>query len=140
MNFTVFQSLKNLTGKNAIVRIYISKAFLYVPLYVLKGCPCGSDSKESACNEGDLDSMPGSRRPLQKGMAAHSSLLAWWILWTEGPGGPWSKSGTQLNNEHFHLHMFYNLNVMKNSVCSSRLSMSHFNIHFYYICFSWRCT
>ena len=77
MNFTVFQALKNLTGKNAIARIYISKAFLYVPLYVLKGCPCGSDSKESACNEGDPDSMPGSRRPLEKGMATHSSLLAW---------------------------------------------------------------
>ena len=24
--------------------------------------PCGSDSKESACNEGDLGSIPGSRR------------------------------------------------------------------------------
>ena len=25
--------------------------------------------------------------PLQKGMAIHSSILAWKIPWTEGPGG-----------------------------------------------------
>ena len=25
--------------------------------------------------------------PLQKGMATHSSILAWRIPWTEGPGG-----------------------------------------------------
>ena len=25
-------------------------------------CPCGSDGKESACNEGDLGSIPGSGR------------------------------------------------------------------------------
>ena len=26
--------------------------------------------------------------PLEKGMAAHSSILAWRIPWTEEPGGP----------------------------------------------------
>ena len=25
--------------------------------------------------------------PLEKGMATHSSILAWRIPWTEGPGG-----------------------------------------------------
>ena len=29
----------------------------------------------------------GLEDPLQKGMAAHSSILAWRILWTEEPGG-----------------------------------------------------
>ena len=33
--------------------------------------PGGSDGKESACNAGDLDSIPGLGRPLEKGMAIH---------------------------------------------------------------------
>ena len=43
--------------------------------------------KESACNMGDLGSIPSSGRPLKKGMATHSSILAWRITWTEKPGG-----------------------------------------------------
>ena len=35
----------------------------------------GSDSKESACNVGDLGSIPGLGRSLEKGMATHSSIL-----------------------------------------------------------------
>ena len=40
----------------------------------------GSDSKESACSEGDLGSIP-------EGMATHSSILAWRTAWTEESGG-----------------------------------------------------
>ena len=29
----------------------------------------------------------GWEGPLEKGMATHSSILAWRILWTEEPGG-----------------------------------------------------
>ena len=29
--------------------------------------------------------------PLEKGMAAHSSILAWRISWTKEPAGLWSK-------------------------------------------------
>ena len=29
----------------------------------------------------------GREDPLEKGMATHSSILAWRILWTEEPGG-----------------------------------------------------
>ena len=29
----------------------------------------------------------GQENPLEKGMATHSSILAWEILWTEEPGG-----------------------------------------------------
>ena len=39
--------------------------------------------------------------PLEKAMAAHSSILAWRIPWTEEPGGPQSmgsQSQTQLNS------------------------------------------
>ena len=41
------------------------------------GFPGGSDSKESACNAGDPGSIAGSEDPLEKGMATHSSILAW---------------------------------------------------------------
>ena len=56
-------------------------------LGILDGFRGGSDSKESACNVGDLGSMPGSGRPLEKEMATHSSILTWRIPWTEDPGG-----------------------------------------------------
>ena len=29
----------------------------------------------------------GQEGPLEKGLATHSSILAWRIPWTEGPGG-----------------------------------------------------
>ena len=51
------------------------------------GFPYSSVSKESACNEGDLSSIPGWEDPLEKEMATHSSILAWKIPWTEEPGG-----------------------------------------------------
>ena len=49
--------------------------------------PGGSDSKESACNVGDLGLIPGSGNSVEKGMATHSSIFAWRIPWTEEPGG-----------------------------------------------------
>ena len=39
----------------------------------------GSDSKESACNAGDLGSIPESERSPEEGMATYSSILAWRI-------------------------------------------------------------
>ena len=47
----------------------------------------GSDGKESACNAGDLGSIPGQEDPLKKGMATYSSILAWRSPWTEESGG-----------------------------------------------------
>ena len=32
----------------------------------------------------------GWEDPLEKGVATHSSILVWRILWTEDPGGPQS--------------------------------------------------
>ena len=48
--------------------------------------PNCSDSKEPACNAGDLGLIPGFGRSLEKGMTTHSSILAWRIPWTEEPG------------------------------------------------------
>ena len=53
----------------------------------LKQCPAGSDGIESAHNTGDLGSIPGLGRSLEKGIATLSSILAWRILCTEEPGG-----------------------------------------------------
>ena len=41
--------------------------------------PGGSDGKESACKAGDQVQSLGGEYPLEKGMAAHSSILAWRI-------------------------------------------------------------
>ena len=46
-----------------------------------------SVSKESACNAGDPVRSLGGEDPLEKGEAAHSSILAWRIPRTEEPGG-----------------------------------------------------
>ena len=51
----------------------------------LPGLPWWFSGKESTCNAGDRGS-PVSRR-LEKGMATHSSILAWRIPRTEEPGG-----------------------------------------------------
>ena len=48
--------------------------------------PGGSDGKVSAKNVGDLGSIPGSERSLEKEMATHYSILAWKIPWNEKPG------------------------------------------------------
>ena len=48
--------------------------------------PGGSDGKASVYNVGDLGSIPGSGRYLEKEMATHSSTIAWKIPRTEEPG------------------------------------------------------
>ena len=48
----------------------------------------------------------GWEDPLEKGMATHSSILAWRIPWTAEPGRVHevTKSWTQLSELHFHFH------------------------------------
>ena len=40
----------------------------------------------------------GQEDPLEEGMATHSSILAWRILWTEEPGGLWSKGSERVEH------------------------------------------
>ena len=66
----------------------------------------GATGKEPDClprqeMEGKWVWVLGRDGPLQQGMAAHSSILAWRIAWTEGPGGRLStvsQSQTQLSD------------------------------------------
>ena len=57
------------------------------------GLPCGSDGRESACNAGDLGRSLVWEDPLEKGMATHSSSVAWRLPWAEEPDrlySPWN--------------------------------------------------
>ena len=51
------------------------------------GFSCGSTGKETACNAGDLGSIPGLERSPGEDMATHSGILAWRIPRTEELGG-----------------------------------------------------
>ena len=58
---------------------------LEIVIYYL-GFPGGSDGKESACKQEIWVWYLGWEDPLEKVMAAHSSILAWRIPWTKEPG------------------------------------------------------
>ena len=51
-----------------------------------QGFPDSSDGKESACNEEELRYNLWVRKPLEKGMATHSNILAWRIPWIKELG------------------------------------------------------
>ena len=54
------------------------------------GFPDDSDGKESACNAETQVQALRQEDSLEKGLATHSSILAWRIPWTEEPGEPQS--------------------------------------------------
>ena len=62
------------------------------------GFPGGSEGKESACNVGDLDSIPGWKDPLEEGMATYFSVLAWKIPRTEEHGGQQSMGSQRVGH------------------------------------------
>ena len=72
-----------------------------------KGFSDGSDGKESAYNAENLGLTPGSGGPLEKGMATHSSILAWRIPWTEEPGGPQSTGSQTVGHDWSNLARAY---------------------------------
>ena len=61
--------------------------FTLIPFSRVLGLPPWLRSKDSPANAGDAGSIPGSGRSPGGGNAAHSSILAWEIPWTEEPGG-----------------------------------------------------
>ena len=78
----------------------------YEETWLPLGFPGGSDSKESACNAGELGSIPGLGSSPGGGMATPSSILAWRIPWTEAPGGLQSMGSqdsdiTAVSTSHF---------------------------------------
>ena len=80
---------RTLNGVSCAIQLLLVSYFVHSSVYIL-GFPGGSDGKDSVCDAGDLGSIPGQGDPQEKGMAAHSNILAWRIPWTEEPGGlPW---------------------------------------------------
>ena len=68
-------------------------------VYLEDGFPGGSDGKEPACNAGGQSSIPGLGRSPGEGNAAHSSFLAWRILWTETPVGLQSMGSQRIGHD-----------------------------------------
>ena len=60
---------------------------IYRYLVSVGGFSGGSDGKESTCNVGDLDLIPGWGRSLVEGKANHSIILARRIPWTQVSDG-----------------------------------------------------
>ena len=87
-----------------------------LPTPVFLGFSCGSAGKESACNVGDLGSVPdlgrspgeGNGYPLQ-----YSGILGWRIPWTIQSMGV-AKSWTWLND--FHCLLTYNIFLPRKSI------------------------
>ena len=81
--------------------------------------PGDSDGKEPTCNAGEPSSILGLGRPLEKGMATHSGILAWRISmdrgawWAMGHGV--TKSQTRLSNVFTFLTFayIYIFNILK---------------------------
>ena len=70
---------------------FFGNLFLGAELLVtVFGFPGGASSEDPACQsrrqEMQVQSL-GWEDPLEKGVATHSSILAWRFLWTEEPGG-----------------------------------------------------
>ena len=84
----IFTSGDQRTGASAVASVLPMNIQVSYCMYCIMGFPGGSDGKESACNAGDVGLIPESgSSPLEKGMATHSSILAWSIPWTEEPDG-----------------------------------------------------
>ena len=71
--------------------------------------PGSSDSKESACNAGDVGSIPGFGRSPGEENGNSSIILAWRIPWTEEPGSLQSLGLQRVRhdwatNTYFHFH------------------------------------
>ena len=69
----------------------------------------------------------GQEDPLEKGMAIHSSILAWRILWTEEPGGLQSMGSKRVRHDlvtntfTFHLHALEKEMATHSSVLAWRI-------------------
>ena len=106
-------------------------SFLYFKLIkVTKGFPGGSDGKESACNEGDLGSIPGSgsspgernRNPLQHSCLENSMDRGAW--WATVHGSHKESDMTEQVSTHaqHNVTRVFHTGVPTHIVCSTNLS------------------
>ena len=83
------QSSCAIRDKSKITTILYPYFCGFILTYGLPWC-LSSEKKKKSANAGDVGSIPGSGRSLEKEMPIHSSILAWRVSWTEEPGGPQS--------------------------------------------------
>ena len=107
-----------------------------------EGFPGGSDSKESACNEGDPGSIPGSGRSPGEG---NGNPLQYSCLENPMDRGAWwatvhgvAKSRTRLSNFTLYTHILFHYDLAQvieyGSLCSSRTVL--FTYFMYIVCIS----
>ena len=85
-----------------------------------KGFPNGSEGLESACNAGDLGSIPGSgRSPGEEKWQPTPVFLPGEFPWTEEPGGGYSPRGREESDTTEQLHF---TNILKNNLFYLRLT------------------
>ena len=65
----------------------------------------------------------GCTLSLEKETAAHSSILAWRIPWTEEPGGPWSTGSRESDTTEATKHAYF----MMHFYVFVRRVLSHFS-------------
>ena len=87
-------------GELVNLSVFTVNVFIIKLVTDVKGFPGGLDSQESTCNAGDLGSIPGLAGPVEEGMATHSSILAWRILWTEEPGWLQAMGSQRVRHRH----------------------------------------
>ena len=64
-----------------------------------QGFPGGSDGKNLPSMKDTVVRSLGQEDPLEKGIAVHSSILAWRIPWTEEPGGLQSMGSLRVGHD-----------------------------------------
>ena len=75
---------------------------IWVTAPPFSGLPGGVSGKGPACQRRrlrDAGSIPGQEDPLEEGMATHTSILAWRILWTEELGGLQSTGSQRVEHD-----------------------------------------
>ena len=63
--------------------------------------------------------------PLEEGMAAHSTILAWRIPWTEGPGGIQSIGSQRVRHDWMGLRMHTHRDVTKVQIVVQQITVYH---------------
>ena len=87
------------------------------------GFPGGSEGKKICLQCGRPRFNPWVREiPLEKGMASHSSILAWRLSWTEEPGGLQSRGSQRVRHDWVNEHTQEVLGALRSSVL---LPLSH---------------
>ena len=83
------------------------------------GFPGGSETKDSACNVGDLGSIPGLGRSPGEGSGNPLHYSCWRIPWTEEPGGLQSVGSQRVG----HDWVTFTFNVITRSLPPGRESL-----------------